>query len=58
MMNKTFVERKIGKKTYKVTGAIANRTDAELLDFCDNSNFGGHVRRYGDYVAYVTVYID
>lgn len=58
MMNKTFVERKIGKKTYKVTGAITNRTDTELLDFCDNNNFGGHVRRYGDYAAYVTVYID
>ena len=58
MMNKAFVERKIGKKTYKVTGAIANRTDTELLDFCDNNNFGGHVRRYGDYVAYVTVYTD
>ena len=58
MMNKTFVERKIGKKTYKVTGAITNHTDAELLDFCDNNNFGGLVRRYGNCVAYVTVYTD
>lgn len=58
MMKKVFVERKIGRETYKVTGVITNRTDAELLKFCDNNNFGGRVIRYGNYVAYVTVYTD
>ena len=58
MMKKTFVERKIGRETYKVTGMVANRTNAELLDFCDINNFGGRVARYGNYVAYVTVYTD
>ena len=58
MMKKTLVERNIGRETYKVTGIVANRTDVELVDFCDNNNFGGRVRRYGNYVAYVTVYTD
>ena len=58
MMKKTLIERNIGKETYKVTGIITNRTDVELVDFCDNNNFGGRVRRYGNYVAYVTVYTD
>jgi hypothetical protein len=58
MMKKTFVERKPTIEVYKVTGAVVNRTDAELIDFCDINNFGGRVRRYGNYVAYVTVYID
>lgn len=58
MMNKTLVERRVAKEVYKVTGVIINRTDAELLDFCDLNNFGGIVRRYGKYVAYVTVYTD
>jgi isocitrate lyase len=57
-MNKTLVERRVAKEVYKVTGVIINRTDAELLDFCDLNNFGGIVRRYGKYVAYVTVYTD
>lgn len=57
-MKKTFVERNIGKETYKIIGVVINRTNAELIDFCDNNNFGGHVRRYGKYVAYVTVYTD
>jgi hypothetical protein len=58
MMKRTLVERRVAKEVYKVTGVIANRTDAELLDFCDLNNFGGIVRRYGKYVAYVTVYTD
>lgn len=58
MMNKTVAERKIGKEVYKVTGIVINRTDAELIDFCDNNNFGGYVKRYNNYVAYVTVYTD
>jgi hypothetical protein len=58
MLKKIFVERKIGTEVYKVTGIIANRTETELIDFCDNNNFGGRVRRYGNYVAYVTVYTD
>jgi hypothetical protein len=58
MMKKTFVERRIGTETYKVTGIVSNRTNDELIDFCDANNFGGRVKRYGDYVAYVTVYID
>lgn len=58
MLKKIFVERKIGREVYKVTGIVANRTEAELIDFCDINNFGGRVRRYGNYVAYVTVYID
>ena len=58
MMKKTFVERRIGNETYKVTGVVNNRTDNELIDFCDINNFGGRVKRYGDYVAYVTVYTD
>lgn len=58
MMNKTVIERKIGKEVYKVTGIVINQTDAELIDFCDNNNFGGYVKRYSNYVAYVTVYID
>jgi hypothetical protein len=58
MMKKTFVERKIGREVYKVTGIIANYTEAELIDFCDINNFGGYVKKYGNYVAYVTVYTD
>ena len=59
MMKKTLVEtNRRTRETYKVTGIIINRTDAELVDFCDNNNFGGRVRRYVNYVAYVTVYID
>jgi hypothetical protein len=58
MMKKTLVEYKPTIKIYKVTGIVINRTDAELIGFCDNNNFGGRVRRYGNYVAYVTVYID
>jgi hypothetical protein len=58
MMKKTFVERKQTIEVYKVTGIVINRTDAELIDFCDINNFGGRVKRYGNYVAYVTVYID
>ena len=58
MMKRTLVERKPTREVYKVTGVIINRTDAELLDFCDLNNFGGIVRRYGKYVAYVTVYTD
>jgi hypothetical protein len=58
MMKKTFVERRPTIEVYKVTGIVINRTDAELIDFCDINNFGGRVRRYGNYVAYVTVYID
>ena len=58
MMKKTFVERRIGIETYKVTGIVSNRTNDELIDFCDSNNFGGRVKRYGNYVAYVTVYID
>lgn len=58
MMKKTFVERKPTIEVYKVTGAIINHTDVELIDFCDNNNFGGRVKRYNKYVAYVTVYTD
>ena len=58
MMKRTLVERKLKNEIYKVTGMIINRTDAELLDFCDLNNFGGIVRRYGKYVAYVTIYTD
>jgi hypothetical protein len=58
MLKRTVVERKVAREVYKVTGIVANRTDAELIDFCDANNFGGYVRRYGNYVAYVTVYID
>ena len=58
MLKRTVVERKVAREVYKVTGIVANRTDAELIDFCDVNNFGGRVRRYGNYVAYVTVYID
>ena len=58
MMKKTFVERRPTIEVYKVTGIVINRTDAELIDFCDINNFGGRVKRYGKYVAYVTVYID
>ena len=59
MMKKTLVEtNRRTRETYKVTGIVANRTDDELIDFCDRNNFGGMVRRYVDYVAYVTVYID
>ena len=58
MMKKTFVERRIGNETYKVTGIVSNHTDNELIDFCDVNNFGGRVKRYGNYVAYVTVYTD
>lgn len=58
MMKKTFVERRPANEVYKVTGIIINRTDDELINFCDINNFGGRVRRYGKYVAYVTVYID
>ena len=43
---------------YKVTGKLANLTNQQLIDYCDSNAFGGHVRRYGDYVAYVTVHID
>ncbi len=59
MMKKTLVDtNRRTRETYKVTGMVTNCTDAELIDFCDINNFGGTVRRYGDYVAYVTVYID
>lgn len=59
MMKKELVEtNRRTRETYKVTGTVTNRTDAELIDFCDVNNFGGYVRRYGNYVAYVTVYID
>jgi hypothetical protein len=59
MMKKTLVEtNRRTKETYKVTGMVTDHTDAELIDFCDINNFGGYVIRYGDYVAYVTVYID
>ena len=59
MMKKTLVDtNRRTRETYKVTGMVTNRTDAELIDFCDINNFGGRVKRYGDYVAYVTVYID
>ena len=58
MMKKTFVERRPTIEVYKVTGMITNRTNAELVNFCDNHSFGGRVKRYGNYVAYVTVYID
>ena len=58
MMKRILVERKAKNEIYKVTGVIINHTDAELLDFCDLNNFGGIVRRYGKYVAYVTVYTD
>ena len=58
MMKKTFVERRPANEVYKVTGILINRTDDELIDFCDSNNFGGRVKRYGKYVAYVTVYID
>lgn len=58
MMKKTLIERKIGREVYKVTGIIINRTEAELIDFCDINNFGGYAKKYGNYVAYVTVYTD
>jgi hypothetical protein len=59
MMKKTLVDtNRRTRETYKVTGMVTNRTDAELIDFCDINNFGGRVKRYGNYVAYVTVYID
>lgn len=45
-------------EVYKVTGKLANFTNQQLIDYCDGNAFGGHVRRYGDYVAYVTVHID
>jgi hypothetical protein len=44
--------------TYKVTGKLVNLTNQQLIDYCDPNAFGGHVRRYGDYVAYVEVDID
>ena len=59
MMKKTLIQtNRRTSETYKVTGVVINRTDAELIDFCDINNFGGYVKRYGNYVAYVTVYID
>ena len=59
MMKKTLVgTNRRTRATYKVTGMVTNRTNAELIDFCDINNFGGYVKRYGNYVAYVTVYID
>ena len=59
MMQKTLVEtNRRTRETYKVTGMITNRTDDELIDFCDINNFGGCVIRCGNDVAYVTVYID
>lgn len=42
--------------TYEVRG-IANKTDDEIIDYCDPNAFGGHVLRVND-EAIVTVYID
>ena len=59
MLNKVIVPTYYRTMTvYKVTGIIVNRTDDELIKFCDFAAFGGHVKRYGKYVAYVTVHID
>ena len=59
MMKKALVKtNRRTRETYKVTGIVTNRTDTELIDFCDINNFGGYAKRYGNYVAYVTVYTD
>ena len=58
-MTKTLIPTNYRTMTvYKVCGYIADKTDAELIDFCDINNFGGYVKRCDDYCAYVTVDID
>lgn len=34
------------------------KTDQELIDMCDNNNFGGYVTKYSDNDYIVTVWID
>lgn len=42
---------------YLVEG-ITTETKNEIIDFCDNANFGGCVKFVGEGRAYVEVFID
>lgn len=58
-LTKTMIERGRTSHKYLVQGNIKGYTNAELIDFCDYANFGGHVSRaYDGNSAEVTVYVD
>lgn len=44
---------------YKVRGYVRDLGDRDIINFCDDGNFGGRVVRFpSGYLAHVYVYVD